>query len=39
MQRILVGTGTTATADLDAAADPATTHGSELLVLHVPGGR
>ena len=40
MQRILVGTDTTAAADLavDAAADLAMTHGAELLVLHVREG-
>ena len=40
MQRILVGTDTTAAADLavDAAADLAMTHGAELLVLHVRDG-
>lgn len=40
MQRILVGTDTTASADLavDAAADLARTHGAELLVLHVREG-
>jgi nucleotide-binding universal stress UspA family protein len=40
MQRILVGTDTTAAADLvvDAAVDLAMTHDAELLVLHVRDG-
>ena len=40
MQRVLVGTDTTAAADLavDAAADLAMAHGAELLVVHVRDG-